>query len=231
MMRDAGFNTGTGEEKKKRIRVRPGLKRVDVETLRDTAKEAIEHSGYQDRKKRVMLEVLKAYSSGKSLPQVVKDLKVAKGTVSLYLNTIEEITGCEVLRRPNRFANTLGSVVEENGEQRLKRGSVRGWHSFRTTFVTRALSAGMPEELVRRVTGHTTVNVVRTHYLQPDREDFRREFERVAPRMALEGGCAVQISDMEERLLHILKGMTARSWKQNRDEMISLLTDDRESEP
>jgi hypothetical protein len=129
------------------------------------------------------------------------------------LNALEEITGCEVLRRPNRPEPSLGSIVVENADQRLKRGSVRGWHSFRTTFVTRALSAGMPEELVRRVTGHTTVDVVRTHYLQPDREDFRREFERVAPKMTLGGAAPQSTQSVIDKAIELLERVNARNWK------------------
>jgi integrase len=223
MMREAGFDTGSNEEKKKQIKSRPGLKQVDPETLIEFATDAVEHAGYQLRKKKVMLDVLRSYASGKSLPEVSKELGVAKGTVSLHLNTLEEITGCEVLRRPKRPEQTLGHVVEDNGDQRLKRGSVRGWHSFRTTFVTRALSAGMPEELVRRVTGHTTVDVVRTHYLQPDREDFRREFERVAPKMTLGRVADEKTKTDGQSILKALEAMTAKTWKQERDRLVKSL--------
>lgn len=223
MMREAGFETGPVGEKKKRIKERPGLKRVDDETLKATATEAVEESGYQLRKKRVMLDVLNAYLAGQALPQVAKKLGVSKGIVSLHLNALEEITGCEVLRRPNRPEPSLGSIVVENADQRLKRGSVRGWHSFRTTFVTRALSAGMPEELVRRVTGHTTVDVVRTHYLQPDREDFRREFERVAPKMTLGDTKALSTDSKDKTIKDMLLSMTAKTWRNNRDQLLIFL--------
>jgi hypothetical protein len=35
------------------------------------------------------------------------------------------------------------------------------------------ISAGVPVELVRRVTGHATVEVVLKHYFRPDREQFK----------------------------------------------------------
>ena len=50
----------------------------------------------------------------------------------------------------------------------LRRGSVRGFHSFWVTWITLALAAGVPLELVQRVTGHKTVEVVTTHYFHPD---------------------------------------------------------------
>lgn len=58
---------------------------------------------------------------------------------------------------------------------RARRANVVGFHSFRTTWITNALAAGVPMELVRRVTGHATVEVVLKHYFRPGREEFRRE--------------------------------------------------------
>ncbi|VGO21849.1 hypothetical protein [Pontiella sulfatireligans] len=45
-----------------------------------------------------------------------------------------------------------------------------------------ALTAGVPIELVRRVTGHSTVNIVLKHYFRPGREDFREALESTLPR-------------------------------------------------
>ena len=46
-----------------------------------------------------------------------------------------------------------------------------------------ALTAGVPMELVRRVTGHSTVNIVLKHYFHPGREDFREALETALPEM------------------------------------------------
>lgn len=50
----------------------------------------------------------------------------------------------------------------------------KDFHSFRVTWITEALSAGVPMEAVRRVTGHQTVDVVVRHYFRPGREDLRK---------------------------------------------------------
>ena len=60
----------------------------------------------------------------------------------------------------------------------------------------------MPEELVRRVTGHTAVDVVRKHYFKPDREDFRREFEKAMPKLLLNGA-----KSRDEQLREIIQSM------------------------
>jgi integrase len=225
MMRKAGFAQAPDKPKIKSIKERPNLKKVDDETLIEKAEQAISTKGYQQRKVNVMRKVLTLYLSGKSLPTIAAELNVGKGTVSLHLNTLEEITGCMVLRR-NQPSGELGTIVEESDDQRLKRGSVVGWHSFRATFITSALSAGMPEELVRRVTGHQTVDLMREHYLHPDREDFKREFERVASKLLVGNTASESTPNQENEILNILENMTAKTWKKDRDAVIKLLTKD-----
>ena len=74
--------------------------------------------------------------------------------------------------------------------------NVKGFHSLRTTWITMALSAGVPMELVRRVTGHSTVNIVLKHYFRPGREDFREALESALPQ-AMTGGTREKKSPAE----------------------------------
>lgn len=69
----------------------------------------------------------------------------------------------------------------------IQDATIKGFHSLRTTWITMALSAGVPMELVRRVTGHSTVEVVLKHYFRPKREEFRHALETALPK-ALTGG-------------------------------------------
>jgi len=43
------------------------------------------------------------------------------------------------------------------------------------------LAAGVPVELVRRVTGHATVETVLKHYFRPDREQFKQALASAMP--------------------------------------------------
>lgn len=60
---------------------------------------------------------------------------------------------------------------------------MRDFHSFRVTWITLALTAGVPLELVQRVTGHKTVDVVLKHYFRPGREDFKQRILAAMPRL------------------------------------------------
>jgi intergrase/recombinase len=53
--------------------------------------------------------------------------------------------------------------------------------------VTLALSAGVPLEIVQKVTGHKTIQIVLKHYFQPGREDFRKVLESGMPKLLTVG--------------------------------------------
>ena len=72
--------------------------------------------------------------------------------------------------------------------------SVRDWHALRATFVTLALSAGVPVELVRRVTGHATVEVVLKHYFHPGRDALRAALANAMPKVLTVGRGAPTIA-------------------------------------
>ncbi|MGE4489222.1 MAG: tyrosine-type recombinase/integrase [Kiritimatiellales bacterium] len=76
----------------------------------------------------------------------------------------------------------IKDTVVDREDSRM-RASVKDFHSLRTTWITMALSAGVPMELVRRVTGHSTVNVVLKHYFRPGKEAFKTALENAMPRM------------------------------------------------
>src|SRR5690606_37411536 len=104
--------------------------------------------------------------------QVIAATGCSRGTVSNYLNELERETGASIVRGHRRAAKT--DSLQEKRENGQRRASVHDFHSFRVTWITLALAAGVPLELVQRVTGHRTVAVVLRHYFRPGREDFRQ---------------------------------------------------------
>lgn len=104
-------------------------------------------------------------------------------------------------------------------EQGLRRASIRDIQSFRVTWVTLALNAGVPMDLVRKVTGHQTVEIVLTNYHQPGREDCRRELTAKLP-LALTGATGVAPMDINS-IKDKLSAMTTATWEALRDEILS----------
>jgi integrase len=64
---------------------------------------------------------------------------------------------------------------------------VRDFHGFRVTWITIALTGGVPLELVQKVTGHKTTDIVLKHYFQPGREAFRQALSAAMPALLTNG--------------------------------------------
>jgi len=219
----AGFvmdsNTGRG---KGGPPPRPDLPELPKDQTRQRAMQSIDAASMIESRRRRMKEILDAYLEGSGLPTIARRLGVSKSTVSIHLNEIERLAGVAIFRRepaPEAPAVVRGTLRAEIGSTpRQKRASVRGWHSFRVGFVTRALASGMPEELVRRVTGHTAVDVVRKHYFKPGREEFRHEFEKAMPRLLMNGA-----KSRDERLREIVESITPRTIREAKARLLAIL--------
>ncbi len=105
----------------------------------------------------------------------------------------------------------------------LRKASLRDFHSFRVTWVTLALTAGVPIELVRKVTGHRTAEIVLKHYFQPGREDFRRPLAGKLP--ALLGGPSEPPPLTPAELRAKLIAMQPKTWRKIREELLVALSD------
>ena len=103
----------------------------------------------------------------------------------------------------------IGEIHAERKEG-LRRASVRDFHSFRVTWVTLALTAGVPLELVQKVTGHRTTDIVLKHYFQPGREEFRRALQSAMPKLLTNGH-----RTPKEEMLEILAGISAKTWQKD----------------
>ena len=167
----------------------PALPELPAEEVRRRG-EAYLASLPASERRESMGKVFGQYVDGASVAKVAKTIGVNQSTVSLYLNEIEEKIACKVVRR----AAGLGAAVKRDFSllraertRGLRRASVRDFHSLRVTWVTLALTAGVPLELVQRVTGHKTTDVVLKHYFRPGQEDFRLALEGAMPKLLTMG--------------------------------------------
>jgi len=163
-----------------------------------------------------MREVFTAYMDGQTLDDVMATTGCSRGTVSNYLGELEREMGCSIVRGKRRALKTDGLQSErENGK---RRASVHDFHSFRVTWITLALAAGVPLELVQRVTGHRTVEVVMKHYFRPGREDFREAIFKAMPKMLSDRA----VKPASEQILEILAGMNAKTWRHDKLRLIDI---------
>lgn len=117
-------------------------------------------------------------------------------------------------------APTIGGEIHAKRNGGLRRASVRDFHSFRVTWVTLALTAGVPLELVQKVTGHKTVDVVLKHYYQPGREEFRRALQSAMPKLLTNGS-----KTPKDQMLEILDGTTPKTWKKDTARLRTLVAE------
>jgi integrase len=103
-------------------------------------------------------------------------------------------------------AEIVRGEIHAKREGGLRRASIRDFHSFRVTWVTLALTAGVPLELVQKVTGHRTTDIVLKHYFQPGREEFRRALQSAMPKLLTNGH-----KTPKEQMLEILGQISAKT--------------------
>jgi integrase len=180
-----------------------------------------------------MKQVFEMYMDDKPSKEIMTAPGVSKGSVAHYLNQIEAGVRCRiVLGRPDKATTTARirtdkDILHAQREGGTRRASTRDFHSFRVTWVTIALTAGVPLELVQKVTGHRTTDIVLKHYFQPGREDFRKTIQAAMPRMLVETTKPYAVNATPEGCLRMaladLDTMTARDWKAKRDSASSLI--------
>lgn len=118
---------------------------------------------------------------------------------------------------------TSRGEVHRTRKTGLRKASVRDFHSFRVTWVTLALSAGVPLEIVQKVTGHRTAGIVMKHYFQPGREDFRRTLAGKMPALLVGGAPKIEPLGLSE-IRAKLEGMESKNWRKIRDELLARLS-------
>ncbi len=165
-------------------------------------------------KTRHMLAVFEAYMDGKSAAKAALAAGVCKASAGAYLNEVEAAAGCRIVRGRTGGCSFVAALRSDASLLRVRRpggvrrASVRDFHSFRVTWVTLALTAGVPLELVQKVTGHRTTDIVLKHYFQPGREDFRQALHSAMPKLLTNGHKTVK-EEMRE-LIAIVRPVALR---------------------
>lgn len=192
------------------------------------------------RKARKMKEVFMAYLDGATLKESAAKAAVSVGSAHNHLRSIGDAIHLPVVRTAPSLVSRPANFSEKTQVKRqgagLRRGSTMDFHSFRVTWVTLALSAGVPMELVRRVTGHTTADIVLKHYFKPGKDELRRTLQLALPNLLPRGPDGVpmpveQSGPVEslDRAMETLRGQTARNWQYRRDEALEYIASARKS--
>jgi integrase len=186
-----------------------------------TAIEQVDLQKFTRKVRENLLRVFDLYAAGLTIKEIIPKLGMSKGSVSTYLSRIEQIVGFAIVRTAKAStphpAGILG-YLHEKREGSKRRVNVHGFHALRSTFVTLALVAGVPVELVKAVTGHTLTETVIAHYFRPNQEQMRAALQAAMPKLLTNGA-----PTREEQVRQILDGMTAKTWKRDRDTLRGIL--------
>ncbi|MCF7837525.1 MAG: tyrosine-type recombinase/integrase [Candidatus Marinimicrobia bacterium] len=141
--------------------------------------------GWSTKRRGHAQACVETYLQGASVNETAAKLGLSKGSVSGHLKEVAALAGCPIIRQAGQPlpGEIKGHTIAPNDPKspRKKRASLRGWHSFRTTWITLALSSGVPLSTVQMVSGHTTTAVVLKHYYRPDRENLRAQLQGALP--------------------------------------------------
>lgn len=173
-----------------------------------------------------VLEKLEPNDSPYAFPEQANMYVLNPDNITLHVRKVMRAAGffdTNDAESDEEKSKARGEIYQERANG-LRKASVRDFHSFRVTWVTLALNAGVPIEIVKKVTGHRTAGIVMTHYFQPGREDFRRTLASKLP--ALIGGARQKKPlDAAELRMH-LAAIKSRSWRKIRDELLARLPAD-----
>lgn len=175
-----------------------------------------------ERKRDRMQRLFDAYASGLRMCKAAEVAETSLSTASGHLNELEAATGIAFIRgKPRKNEGHLppkrGDVHAER-ETGLLQASIRDFHSFRTTWVTIALSGGIPFELVQKVTGHATASVVMKHYFKPHRAQLKKAIRSSMPNLLTDGTVTPV-----ERAAEILHSANSRNWRASIDQALEIL--------
>ena len=147
---------------------------------------------------------------------------VSKASASGYLNELEAATGIAFIRGKKRAGQVYlppkRGDIQAKRETGLKKASVRDFHSFRTTWITIALCSGIPFELVKKVTGHATAEIVMEHYFKPQRSQLKEAIQSSMPNLLTAGKLT-----LVERAAETLETLNADNWMQVKAEVLQIL--------
>lgn len=94
-------------------------------------------------------------------PEAATRFLAEKDNRNFFLNRLKLIlakAGINYDERNDRF---------KSPHKRRRKASISGWHAFKTTFVTLAIDAGVPMELLKKVVGNKCVDLIWEVYYAP----------------------------------------------------------------
>lgn len=162
----------------------------DAEVAAAMVEDGMEREAWRKASRAKARRILALHLEGRNGKEIAEALHLSRAGVSEYLHAMEDAGRIALVSEPKRDTTARATLAEiGDGEQRAKRGSLCGWHSFRTTFCTLALANGVPMDILRKITGHRTAEIVLKHYDRRGRDAMRKAIGDAMPK-AIAGAVA-----------------------------------------
>ncbi len=181
---------------------------VDPAEIEEDALAAIRANVKPGARRDRMLAVMHLYAAGRSYRDIEAETGIPRPMLCGDFQAVQDMIGRTFIRGAHKTTDckrAIARVTREARPQGTKSASVRDWHALRVTFCTIALSAGVPMELVRKITGHATTEIVLTHYFKPGRDDFKAALMKALPDVMTGAKAARQLTAGDE-----LAGLAAK---------------------
>ncbi len=192
---------------------------------------------WTERRKTKALECVRRYLDGATLQQVATEIGGSKSRVSEYISDLEKLTGVAIIRKS--IASLIVPPEERGGLRseklegsRARRASLRGWHSFRGSFVMAAKDAGADMDAIKKYMGSKTVEIILEHYIKATPQFMDKGIGQHVPDFALATAPAeteqalVNATPLEERIrvaVSLLKQAKSKTWKAVIDQALEVL--------
>jgi len=141
--------------------------------------EAVTAANFEVSKRDRILDTLARYSGKQSYRKIEAETGRRRSQISEDLKEAERVSKLSFRHGASEASERdLKTLIGDTRQGRSKgqgklAASLLGWHSLRGTWATLALSAGIPVETVKLITGHGTANTVLKFYYNPQREHLR----------------------------------------------------------
>ena len=204
--------------------------KADLAEILPKVLEAVRRAGFAQGKQDRIMDSLTRVANGQSYRSIEAETGRKHAIVSQDLKDAEDVTDLTFRKGKTKASGRdLKTLIKDTRQGRGKgkkmlSASLLGWHSLRGTFATLALSAGIPIETVKLVTGHGTVATITKYYYNPQREHLRSVLGDKLPEVLTGKSPTKALPEAEETRFEIiaksLGGLTAKE-KQKLTKMLA----------
>lgn len=127
----------------------------------------IHSAGFFKGKAEKVETVYRLYTSGLNYREITEQTGFSRGQISGYLHEVEDLTSNVIVKFAKERENSSRRLLKLTRQDRTvgkHSASLYGWHSLRASFVVQALANNIPVEIVRRVVGHSTIDMTLEYF-------------------------------------------------------------------